>query len=164
MKRFILISMTLIVAAFYVNSAIGQDVIVFPAKGQSANQMEKDKFDCYQWAKQQTGFDPMQSQQAVQAPPPQSQGPQGERVRGAARGAAVGAATGAIAGDAEKGAAAGAVGGAMVGGMRKRQQRREQAQVQEQQAQQQASASEAQRSTYNRAYSACLEGKGYTVK
>ena len=40
-------------------TAWAQEVIVYPAKGQSADQTEKDKFECYQWAKGQTGFDPM---------------------------------------------------------------------------------------------------------
>jgi uncharacterized protein YcfJ len=80
--------------------------------------MEKDKYDCYSWAKQQTGFDPMQPQ-ATQAPSPQPQQPSGERVRGAARGAAVGAVVGEIANDdAGKGAAAGAAAGTMAGGMK----------------------------------------------
>ena len=89
MKRALLLLIVIPVLAFYVNAALAQDLIVFPAKGQSEEQMEKDKFDCYQWAKKQTGFDPMQPQQTAQAPSPQSQGPQGERIKGAARGAVV---------------------------------------------------------------------------
>lgn len=50
--------------------ALAQDPIVFPAEGQSQEQMEKDKFSCYQWAKNETGFDPMQTPTAS-APPPQ---------------------------------------------------------------------------------------------
>lgn len=91
-------------AQYYEQKAMAQDLIVFPAKGQSQEQMEKDKFECYQWAKGQTGFDPMQAQPSAQAPPPQRQGPPGERVRGAARGAAVCAVAGEIASDAGKGA------------------------------------------------------------
>ena len=34
----------------------GQDPIVFPAKDQSQEQMEMDKFRCYTWAKNETGF------------------------------------------------------------------------------------------------------------
>ena len=89
MKRALLLLIVIPVLAFYVNAALAQDLIIFPAKGQSEEQMEKDKFDCYQWAKKQTGFDPMQPQQTAQAPSPQSQGPQGERIKGAARGAVV---------------------------------------------------------------------------
>lgn len=165
MRKIILLLTVLTLPALFADLVLGQDLIVFPAKGQSQEQMEKDKFECYGWAKQQTGFDPMQSQPSAQAPPSQSQGPQGERIRGAARGAAVGAVVGEIANDdAGKGAAAGAAGGAMVGGMKTRQSRRAQTQGQQQQAQQQDAAYDQQRSTYNRAYSACIEGKGYTVK
>jgi uncharacterized protein YcfJ len=152
-----------------------QDVYVFPAKGQSAEQTEKDKFDCYQWAKQQTGFDPVQgSTQVAAAPaqpaqPAQPAKPGGEVVRGAARGAAVGAVVGEIANDdAGKGAAAGAAGGALMGGFKRRDKKQQQAQQQQnqqQQQQQQAQAAASQKlDSYNRAYKACLEGKGYSVK
>ena len=33
-----------------------QDPIVFPAKGQSNEKMESDKYACYTWSKGQTGF------------------------------------------------------------------------------------------------------------
>jgi len=36
--------------------ALAQELMIFPAKGQSEDQMEKDKFECYSWAKKQTGF------------------------------------------------------------------------------------------------------------
>jgi hypothetical protein len=134
-------------------------MIIYPAKGQSQGKMEKDKYDCYGWAKGQTGFDPMQAGSAP-PPPPQSQAPGGERVRGAARGAVAGVAIGAIAGDAGKGAAIGAASGTMIGGMKKRQK-----QSQQQQAQQQQNAAFTQaQSNYNRAFGACMEGRGYTVK
>ena len=48
-----------------------QDLIVYPAKGQSNDQMEKDKYECYSWAKGQTGFDPMQTPTATSPPPSQ---------------------------------------------------------------------------------------------
>ncbi len=141
-----------------------QEPIIYPGKGQSPEQMEKDKFACYEWAKQQSGFDPANTADAPNTAPTQSSGAGGERVKGAARGAAVGAVAGAIAGDAGTGAAAGAAGGAMIGGMRKRRAKREEAKAQEQTQQAEASAYEKKRSAYDRAYSACLEGKGYTVK
>jgi hypothetical protein len=60
---------------------------------------------------------------------------------------------GAIAGNAGKGAAIGAATGALVGGFRRADQRRA------------AEAQHAQASdAYGRAYAACLEGRGYTVK
>jgi len=140
-----------------------QDLIVFPSKGQSQDQIEKDKYACYEWAKQQTGFDPMAQPRAT-APPPEQEAPQSSAVRGAARGALVGVAVGAIAGDAGKGAAIGAASGGLFGGMRKRDQVRQQEQAQEQWAQEQAAQYAQKRNHYNRAYGACLEGKGYTVK
>jgi len=140
-----------------------QEPIIYPAKGQGPEQLEKDKYECYSWAKKQTGFDPMQIPQAS-TPPPAKQAPQGGVVKGAARGAAVGAAVGAIGGDAGKGAAMGAAGGGLVGGMRRADQNRQQAASEQQWEQQQAAEYNQKRSSYNRAYGACLEGRGYTVK
>ena len=133
--------------------------IIYPAKGQSPEKQEKDKYQCYTWAKGQTGFDPVQAGSKAPPPPPPKE-PGGERIKGAARGAAVGAVAGGIAGDAGKGAAAGAAGGAMIGGMKKREKDRQQAQAQ----QQQASAVAAKQNEYNRAFGACMEGKGYVIK
>jgi len=131
--------------------------IIYPAKGQSAQQQQKDEAECYSWAKGQTGYDPVQSSQYSAPPPQQNVG--GERVRGAARGAAGGALIGAIAGNAGKGAAIGAVGGTMVGGARKRRrmQDNDQAMAQQQQGESQ------QKQTFQRAYGACFKGRGYTV-
>ncbi len=139
-------------------AVMGQGVYVYPAKGQSPEQMDKDKYDCYNWAKQQTGFDPSQPTQA--AAPPQTSQSGGEVVKGGAKGAAVGAVGGAIAGDAGKGAAIGAASGALIGGMKKRGNTKEQ---QQQQQQQQATVNQA-KTAYDRAYKACLEGKGYSVQ
>ena len=165
MKKSILMVAMVMLSGFFAGLSFGQEPVIFPAKGQTPEQMEKDKYDCYTWAKQQTGFDPMQAQPAAQAPVAQPAAPKGERIKGAARGAAVGAVVGQIANDdAGKGAGAGAAAGTMVGGMKTRQSRRQQTQAQQQQAQQQTAATDEKRSTYNRAYSACLEGKGYTVK
>lgn len=129
---------------------------VYPSKGQSAQQMEKDRYQCYGWAKDQTGYDPMN--------PPSissySSASRGSAVGGAARGAASGAIIGAIAGNAGKGAAIGAGVGAVGRGIRNRSARNEQ----EQSTQQQSARIAQMRSEYNRAYSVCLEGRGYSVK
>jgi len=137
-----------------ISSSLG--VVPYPSKGQSPAQQNKDEGACYGWAKQQTGIDPM----AVASAPPPPSGPAtggGERVRGAARGAAGGVAVGAIAGDAGKGAAIGAVVGTMAGG---RQARQNQA-SQQQQAQ---AAKGATIQHFNKAFGACMEGRGYVVK
>ncbi len=145
------------------DNAFADDMYVYPQKGQSNKQMEKDKFECYDWAKKKTGFDPMATPTAT-APPPAQEAPKGGVLRGGARGALAGVAIGAIAGDAGKGAAIGAASGALIGGMRRRDQVRQEDQSQQQWAQNQASQYSHNRSEYNRAYSACLGGRGYTVK
>jgi hypothetical protein len=153
-----------IVVMVTVPPVFAQDPIIYPNKGQSVEQQEKDKSECYMWAKQQTGFDPMKVPQASQ-PPPQQEAKKGGAVRGAARGAAVGTVVGGIAGgEWGKGAAAGATGGALVGGMRRQDQRRQQQQAQKQWEEQQVAEYTQKRNAYDRAFAACLEGKGYTVK
>ncbi|NOR67291.1 MAG: hypothetical protein GQ528_08040 [Woeseiaceae bacterium] len=163
MKTAVSLLVLLLVTTFLAGYASAQDLIVFPAKGQGQQQMEQDKFSCYSWAKQQTGFDPMEVPKATEAPPKQ-EAKKGGLFRGAARGAAVGVAAGAIAGDAGKGAAIGAASGGLIGGMRRRDQARSQEQAEQQWAQDQAAQYAHRRNEYNRAYAACLEGKGYTVK
>ncbi len=76
-----------------------------------------------------------------------------------------GAAIGAIAGDAGKGAAIGAVSGGLLGGARGNTvKRKTTSRNQEQWEQEQVNNYARNRTEYNRAYSACLEGRGYTVK
>ena len=133
-------------------------IMVYPAKGQSPKQIEQDKYQCYGWAKNNTGFDPMQAGSTTAPAQQSSQG--GGLLRGGARGAAVGAVGGAIGGDAGKGAAIGAATGAMLGGFRRRNSHRQQEQAKAQ-AQQNSNAA---RNDYNRAFAACLEGRGYSVK
>jgi hypothetical protein len=151
------------VAASLHGTALAQEIFIYPTKGQSPDQQNRDRYDCHTWAVQQTGFDPTKPQTAQPAPPPQ-QAPQGGVVRGAARGAAVGAVGGAIAGDAGKGAAIGAATGGLIGGMRRRDQQAQTAQAQHQYGQQQQAALAQGQTAYNRALGACLEGRGYTVK
>jgi len=147
----------------HVNDAVANDMYVYPQKGQSNEQMEKDKYECYDWAKKQTGFDPMAAPTAS-SPPPQQQAQKGGVVRGAGRGALGGLAIGAIAGDAGKGAAIGAASGALIGGVRRSDQKQQEAQAQQEWEQNQAAQYSHNRNEYNRAYSACLGGRGYTVQ
>jgi len=132
---------------------------VYPAKGQSQKQQKKDEYECYVWAIEQSGIDPLNTPK-TQAAPVQS-GPDGSAIKGAAKGAAAGAAIGAIAGDAGKGAAIGAAAGGM-GGIRKGRQAQGQ---QQQQAQADAAAKDkAMKESFQKAFSVCIEGKGYTIK
>jgi hypothetical protein len=132
---------------------------VFPAKNQTQQQQKEDEFACYQWAVEQSGIDPLNLPKAEVA---QTQtGPDGSAVKGAAKGAAAGAAIGAISGDAGQGAAIGATAGA-VGGKRKGKQAQAQ---QNQQAQAEVAKSEQEmKDDYKKAFSVCIEGKGYTIK
>ena len=76
-----------VLAALASAPAVAQQVVV-PAKGQSAEQQQKDEAECFASAKKQTGYDPAQATQYAAAPPPPQH--EGERVKGAARGAAGG--------------------------------------------------------------------------
>ena len=162
MKPILIILITLVSCLTMSFDLFAQGFYVYPTKGQSQEQTERDKVDCQVWAKQQTGYDPMQPATAS-SPPPSSQAPQGGVVRGAARGATVGVVGGAIAGDAGKGAAVGAGTGAVVGGMRRRDQWRREQEAQRQYQQQQAAQQAQARDQFNRAYKTCLQGRGYTV-
>jgi len=135
------------------------EMFIYPKEGQSKEKQEMDEFQCYKWAVGQTGFDPMNSQ-APQAQHQTQSRRQGGLLRGAGRGAAVGAVGGAIAGDAGKGAAIGAGVGALGGAMRRRHSEQRQMEAQQQAVQQ----SQAQVQGYNKARSACLKGRGYTVE
>ncbi len=158
-------------------------MFAYPKKNQSADQQKKDENECFTSAKQQSGVDPL-------APPPPSktdeqkkaeqkaaadnaQQVRGGRVKGAARGAAGGAAIGAIADDeAGKGAAAGATAGAMVGGAKQRrankaakQQAAQTTAQKQQQEEAQAKATHQQGiDTFKRAFSACMDSRGYSIK
>jgi hypothetical protein len=150
-------------------------VSAYPSKGQTSKQQTLDEKACFDWAKSQTGIDPVK---LAQNPPPQPTQPatdeshadagNGERARGAVRGAAAGAAIGAIAGDTGPGAAIGATAGTFQGGRRKREaEAQQQNQAQAQQEKQQTAAEDqlkAQKQSYTNAFSACLTGKGYAVK
>ena len=63
------------------NLAFAQEPIIYPAKGQNSQQMEKDKSECYVWAKGQTGFDPSDPAD-FDASPGAPTGPRGGLQRG----------------------------------------------------------------------------------
>ena len=132
---------------------------VFPAKNQTADQQSKDENECYKWAVQQSGYDPSNPTKVDTAKA--DKGRNGEVVKGGAKGAAAGAAVGAIAGDAGKGAAIGAVAGGLAG----RRARKAGDAKEEQKNIQEADAKKAEMvNGFKKAFSVCLEGKGYTVK
>lgn len=143
--------------------ALAQDFFVFPRQGQSNEQMQRDKVECQIWARQQTGFDPLQAPTASAPPPAASGSVVGGAAIGGATGAAAGVVGGAIAGNVGRGAAIGAASGALLGGMSRSGQNRREAEDTRQWARQESATQAAARDRFNRAYRTCLEGKGYTV-
>src|SRR3954469_3252461 len=139
---------------------------VFPAKSQTAEQQSQDEQACYAWAKEQSGIDP----HAVKANPDSAakaagaktdSATEGAAVKGAARGAVGGAVVGGIAGDAGTGAGIGAVVGVAKGRQAKKGAKK---QAEQQAAEKNKAWAAGQIDTFKKAYSACVEGKGYTVK
>jgi hypothetical protein len=146
------------------------DLYAYPQNNQAPDQQERDRYECNNWAVRQTGFDPSgpnvpphdRYRVVAAGPPPGS-------------GTAVGAFTGAILGALIAGprdAGAGLVGGAIAGGVLGTAAEQQQRADAEQQAEnindardaRAVAAMDARASNYRRALSACLEGRGYTVK
>ena len=125
----------------------------YPSKGQSAQQQQIDEAECHNWAVQQSGYDPANPQAVVKAQPAPVTG-SGARVGGAAAGATVGAIGGNDVGNA---AVKGAVAGAVVKRSRNRRAARQQNEAIAQNQQSEIA-------SYQNARSACLEGRGYSVK
>jgi hypothetical protein len=142
--------------------AQAQNVEITPKKGQTHQEMEMDRFHCYNQARSQTGFDP--SQPLPDTAPPVQEKAQGGPLHGAAGGAAVGLGVGSLISDAGKGAAVGATHGALMGGVRRHKQQAAEEKSQQQRSREQAEWVEEKHHEYNRAFAACLESRGYTVK
>lgn len=143
-------------------------VYFYPAAGQGPAQQDRDRYECYLWAKQQSGFDPGQPPPAppavsVAAVPP----PGGDTLAGAAAGAVVGAAVSRPR-EAGEGALAGAVAGALIGASsdaaRQEQADRLQRRSDQSAARDEAAALAQGARNFRRAMAACLTGRGYTVR
>jgi hypothetical protein len=136
-------------------------IMVYPAQGQTPDQLERDRYECHVWAVQQSGFDP--SRPGL---------PPGERVvvqpaNPPGSGTAVGAIAGAILGaalagprDAGFGAVFGGVTGAAIGASSDANAQA-QANYAQARADQNYARGEAGASNYRRAISACLDARGY---
>ena len=145
-----------VLSLIFGSTLFAQDFYIYPSEGQSKEQTEKDKFECYSWAKNETGFDPMQLPTAS-SPPPAKEAPKGGVLRGAAGGAIIGEIAGGKAGE-------GAAIGGLIGGARRNNQVRQEQAKRQQWEQQQVNQYAQARNSYNRAYVACLEARGYSVK
>jgi len=143
-------------------------VYFYPKEGQTTEQQSRDHYECYNWAMQQTGFDPSQSSipperrvKVVPMPPP-GHDTAVMAIAGAVLGALI-AGPRHAGGGALIGAGSGAVVGAMSDASRQQYaQQMQEAYVNRDQALD-ARYEEKARS-FRRAMSACLEGRGYSVQ
>ena len=142
-------------------------IFFYPNKGQDASQQDRDRYECYLWAVDQTGFDPSipqlaphQKVEVVPSPP-------------AGHDTAVSAITGAVLGaivssphNAAEGAAIGAVAGGILGAASDSARQEQAQQLQNRYNRQEIrklSRMEKQAQNYRRAMAACLEGRDYSV-
>lgn len=144
------------------------DVYAYPLQNQPAEQQDRDRFECHEWAVQQTSFDPSapgipaHDQVRVVSGPPPGTGTAIGAVAGAILGAAVSRPRDAGAGALFGALAGGAVGSASDAANASNAQAQSQA-IRAQDARQNA-VIEQKASNYRRAVSACLEARGYSVK
>jgi hypothetical protein len=125
------------------------NLYVYPSRGQSQEQQDRDRYECHNWAVSQTGFDPTRSAPVGSAaPPPATHGSSGNL-----EGAAIQALGGAL------GGGSGAIGGAANALAGQVSRPGQTGAVPSQQ----ASPYAAQMDGYKRAETACLQGRGYTV-
>lgn len=139
------------------------EVYVYPTAGQSEAQTDRDRYECHLWAAKQSQYDPSRvSQNAPEQVKVVTPQPGAATAAGAITGAILGAA---ISGprDAAGGAIVGAIAGGTLGAAADSAQQEQVAR--DQRAYDRRYAADAQRAqSYRRAISACLEGRGYTVK
>jgi hypothetical protein len=170
MNNKIYLLVTILTAGLLIPAYAVQDPIIFPKNGQTKEQKQQDQAYCQTWAKDESGVDPayvkakldaVNDQMANQAATQKGVIGSGKIIRGAAVGAAMGGLDDAI--DSEAGA--GAAKGAVLMGARGRSQNRE---AQEKQAVENGYAKkqqlEEEYQKFQRAFSACMEAKGYSVK
>ena len=138
-----------------------QRLFVYPAKGQSPDQLEKDRYECHMWAVQQTGVDPSRAdtppyERVVVRPAPGA-----ATVAGAVGGAIIGSIlTGRE--DSGAGAVLGGVAGAIIGSSADANSEAQARQAQ-QQVNRENAAERGRANSYRRAISTCLLARGYTV-
>lgn len=143
-------------------------VYVYPAAGQAPAQLERDRYECHLWSVKESGFDPSVAQAAphqrveVVAMPPSGS----DTVAGAATGAIIGAAVSRPR-EAGGGALLGAVAGAILGAASDSARAQQAANTQRRlnaESERRDFGLDQLAGNYRRALSACLQGRGYTVK
>lgn len=169
MKRLILI---LVVCGFSAPAfAADSDLYIYPAGGQSDDQLDQDRYQCYTWASRETGYDPtVQSDDGkIVRVPVGKNDKAGATATGAIIGAVAGAAIGAgeRRGGAGRGAVIGGTAGTVIGAVIEdsgRKEAREAAEAEAAEIADSQAEARARATDYRRAFSACLEGRGYVVR
>jgi hypothetical protein len=140
-----------------------QKIFVYPARGQSPEQTDRDRYECHVWAVQTTGVDPSRADAnpyervVVQPANPPGSGTAVGAIGGAILGALIAGPRNAGAG-LLLGGATGAIVGTAADASAQQQAQQTQAQINAS-----AAAGRARADTYRRALGACLEGRGYTI-
>ncbi len=156
-------------------SAMGQDIYVYAASDQSDEQLAEDRYACHRWAVEESDFDPSQFDEVtplrtVKVPVPRNEAEDATE-KGMLAGTVAGGIIGAHDSNVGKGAVIGAVVGTLVGAAIEdtgRQEARQKARSEAQREADEIAQTKAQlalrKSNYRRALTACLEGRGYTVR
>ncbi len=114
--------------------------VIYPNWNQSLKEQEKDKSECHTWAMENSGFDPL----APGQPPSLS--------------------AEAWVGGTGAGGASGTASGSLIGGIKSRDQVQSEKAAQEQKVNERQAEYDQKRDLYKRAYAACAQGRGYTVR
>jgi len=122
------------------------ELFVYPKNGQSDEQRDRDRYECHRWAVSETGFDPSDFGQVapprvVRVPVPENKA-EGAIAKGALAGAAV----------------------ETSGQLEAEGKARDEAQRQADELAHSKAEQALRRANYRRAITACLEGRGYTVR
>jgi hypothetical protein len=170
MRKNILFLSIVVLTVLAAQSAFSvSEPIVFPKEGQSREQQTADKQYCSGWAKDETGVDPsyvkakleMTNDNVANA----ASGDQPRFGRRMMRGAALGAAMGGIDDGIDNNVGKRAVQGVVLSGSRTRQDRKQyQKEKQLEGHLQKKIELEEQYDKYMRAFSVCMDAKGYSVK
>lgn len=174
MNKILRTSCCLALLGIFTPAMASDRIFIYPAQGQSDQQLSEDRYHCHQWAVGATGFDPITVKDSkpeyVRVPIPDNP-KQGAAGKGMLGGAIAGAAIGEIdANNPARGAAIGAIVGGLLGSIVEHDGEKQSRQQAEQQAEQQAKEMYQDRrelaigrANYRRAIGACLEGRGYKV-
>lgn len=145
--------------------AAPQAVRAYPARGQSAQRADRDRYECHLWAVRQSGFDPARTPVPSRAPlrvepdPPTGTATTTGAVAGAVVGAAVANPQRTL-----EGAAIGAVVGGVAGHAADSAREAQAQAIEDRAARRHELRREPLADNYRRALSACLEGRGYTIR